>query len=460
MLQRYANFLGGLVLGLDVLCLAMAWTARPVFGWDTGEAGWLVGERWKLIPFAALWICSAWLFRLHRSPFLGRRHPAVRDFLAANSFFVGLVIGLASFLANPPAASAFPLLWIVSLSALVFSRVIGLSVLHTATEWRFNRRSLLIVGTGTRAQDLVRRLHAMPEYGCIVKGYLSESPGEIGRRYEGVPVMGTIYDVGRLAQSDIDLVWFCLPSYLEPCAEKLLHELRNSTVDVKWTPSLAGTETLGLEAYMFEGLPMITLQGARVHGWHRALKRAVDIVGSALALAGTAPLLLLIALFIKLSSPGPVLFRQTRMSLPGQPFVMLKFRTMYAEAERDSGPVWAPAPHDPRVTPFGRILRKTSLDELPQFWNVFKGEMSLVGPRPERPTFIDMFRRAHPAYMLRLKVKAGMTGWAQINGWRGNTCLQTRIAHDLYYIEHWSLWFDLKILCQTLWKGMRHENAC
>jgi exopolysaccharide biosynthesis polyprenyl glycosylphosphotransferase len=251
-----------------------------------------------------------------------------------------------------------------------------------------------------------------------------------------------------------------LPSHLESCTEKLLHELRNSTVDVKWTPSLAGTETLGLEAYMFEGLPMVTLQAARVHGWHRALKRTVDIVGSASTLLAIFPLLILIALFIKLSSPGPVLYRQTRMSLAGQPFVMLKFRTMYSEAERDSGPVWAPSPQDPRVTPFGRMLRKTSLDELPQFWNVLKGEMSLVGPRPERPTFINTFRQAYPAYMLRLKVKAGMTGWAQVNGWRGNTCLQTRIAHDLYYIEHWSLWFDVKILCQTVWKGMRHEKAC
>jgi exopolysaccharide biosynthesis polyprenyl glycosylphosphotransferase len=459
MLQRHANFLGGLILCLDVLCLGLVWTATRLFGWDTGRAAWIF-EGWTILPAAGLWVFSAWLFRVHCSPILLRRQSAIRDLLAAASFFVGLVVVLGSLLTDPPALSTFPILWIISLSALLFSRAIGQSILHAVAGRFFKRRSVLIAGTGTLAHDLVHRLHAMPEYGCLVKGFMSESPGEVGRIYEGVPVVGTISDVGKLAQSDIDLVWFCLPSHLEYCTEKLLHELRNSTVDVKWTPSLTGNETLGLEEYVFEGLPTNTLQGARVHGWHRALKRALDIVGSAVALAATAPLLIVIALLIKLTSPGPTLYRQTRMGLAEQPFVMLKFRTMYQEAERDSGPVWAPLPHDPRVTPFGRFLRKTSLDELPQFWNVLKGEMSLVGPRPERPTFIDSFRQAYPAYMLRLKVKAGMTGWAQVNGWRGNTCLRTRIAHDLYYIEHWSLWFDLKILCQTVWKGMMHENVC
>jgi len=459
MLQRHANFLGGFVLCLDVLCLLLVWTAIRLVGWDTGRAT-LLFEWWTFLPVAGLWVFSAWLFRVHCSPLLFLRRPAIRDLLGANSFFVGLVVILGSLLPDPLALSIFLTLWIVSLATLSFSRAIAQSTLRSINGWFFNQRHVLIAGTGTLAQDLVRRLHAMPEYGCIVKGYMSECPGEVGRVYEGVRVIGTMYDVRKLSQSDIDLVWCCLPAHLESCTEKLLHELRNTTVDVKWTPSLTGNETLGLEAYMFEGLPTITLQGARVHGWHRALKRAVDIVGSAVALAATAPLLIFIALVIKLTSPGPALYRQTRMGLAEQPFVMLKFRTMYQEAERDSGPVWAPLPHDPRVTPFGRLLRKTSLDELPQFWNVLKGEMSLVGPRPERPTFIDTFRQAYPAYMLRLKVKAGMTGWAQVNGWRGNTCLQTRIAHDLYYIEHWSLWFDLKILCQTVWRGMMHENVC
>lgn len=459
MLQRHANLLSGLILAWDIMCLECAWAAVRFYGMNLGKTASLF-EGWHLALFGLMWLFSAWLFRSHNNQAWYRRRDTVRDLIAAITFFVGLCMGLWSLSADPPPLSAFPVFWMVSFIAIAGARAIGLSALRIATTGGLNCRNLLIVGTGKLARDAVRRLHAVPEYGCIVRGYLSESPAEVGRVYEQVPVIGSFYDLARLVQSNIDLVLLCLPCHLEAHADKLLHELRNSTVDVKLIPSLAGTETLGLEAYMFEGLPMITLQAARVHGWDRALKRSLDIVGAFAALIVSTPLWLLIVLSIKLSSPGPILYRQTRMSLAGQPFVMLKFRTMHLQAERDSGPVWASPPGDPRVTDIGRLLRKTSLDELPQFWNVLKGDMSLVGPRPERPTFIDTFRQAYPAYMLRLKVKAGMTGWAQINGWRGNTCLQARIEHDLYYIEHWSLGFDLRILCQTLWKGVLHEHSC
>jgi exopolysaccharide biosynthesis polyprenyl glycosylphosphotransferase len=459
MLLRHAKLLSSIVLIWDVVCLEFVWSILRLHYPDLGKAASLF-DGWNLITLGALWMASAWLFDVH-NPY-ARHHvwDRIRSLIAAVSFFVGLALGLWSLAANPPPLSTFPAFWVVSLAAIAGARTTALFSLRLATAHGMNRRNFLIVGTGSSACDVVRRLHAVPEYGCVAVGFLSDSPGEIGRVYHQVPVIGTFHDLPRLVESHIDLVLLCLPSHLEPQADKLLHELRNSTVDVKLIPSLALTETLGLEAYMFEGLPMVTLQAARVQGWDHALKRAVDILGAGAALILSAPIWLSIVLAVKVSSPGPVLYRQTRMSLAGQPFVMLKFRTMHAYAERESGPVWASHPGDPRVTTVGRLLRRTSLDELPQFWNVLKGDMSLVGPRPERPTFIESFRQAYPAYMLRLKVKAGMTGWAQINGWRGNTCLQTRIAHDLYYIEHWSLWFDLKILCQTLWKGLVHEHTC
>jgi exopolysaccharide biosynthesis polyprenyl glycosylphosphotransferase len=182
-----------------------------------------------------------------------------------------------------------------------------------------------------------------------------------------------------------------------------------------------------------------------------------------LAVGGAAfcfflPVMGLIALAIKLTSPGPVLYRQERMGLDGQRFEMLKFRTMLDDAERHTGPVWA-AENDPRATKFGRWLRLTSLDELPQLLNVLRGDMSLVGPRPERPPLIEEFRKSMPTYMLRHKVKAGMTGWAQVNGWRGNTSLDQRIEHDLDYIENWSLWRDVKILALTLLGGFRNSQS-
>jgi len=184
----------------------------------------------------------------------------------------------------------------------------------------------------------------------------------------------------------------------------------------------------------------------------------MDLSLGGLALILFFPLMALIALGIKVTSSGPVFFRQKRMGLEGREFDMFKFRTMVQDAEKTTGPIWA-VPDDPRVTHFGRWLRRTSLDELPQLYNVLRGEMSLVGPRPERPPLIDQLRKAIPSYMLRHKVKAGMTGWAQVNGWRGMTSLDKRIEHDIYYIENWSFLLDIKILAMSLFSGFLNKNA-
>ncbi|HEU4685958.1 MAG TPA: undecaprenyl-phosphate glucose phosphotransferase [Nitrospira sp.] len=447
MLTRHTTPLLSIVVMLDLALMACAWRLAGS------------NETWPLVPMSLLWMITAWLFDLHRlAPMRSARHE-IRDVVAGNTCFVGVLIAASLlFLDRPLQAELLTTFWLFHLIGLGSSRGALRSLLENAGQWSWTRRVAVIVGTGPVARRLAQRLRRTPEYGIVLHGFVSDGDSPVGRMVDGVPVIGELSDLRRLAASGIDVVLLCLPPHLERYAETFLHQLRNSTVDVKLIPSIAATDTLGLEAYMFEGLPMITLQGAPVYGWHQAGKRALDLVGSVLGLVLAAPLFVLIAVLVKASSPGPVLYRQVRMSLAGQPFVMLKFRTMYQQAEHHIGPVWA-VPQDPRVTKIGRLLRKTSLDELPQLWNVLKGEMSLVGPRPERPTHIEVFRLAYPAYMLRLKVKAGMTGWAQINGWRGNTSLQHRVAHDLYYIQHWSLWFDLKILCQTVWKGLMHENA-
>jgi exopolysaccharide biosynthesis polyprenyl glycosylphosphotransferase len=193
-------------------------------------------------------------------------------------------------------------------------------------------------------------------------------------------------------------------------------------------------------------------------GWQSLAKRCVDVVVSCVGLMVLSPLLFLIAALVKLASPGPVLYRQERMGVDGQTFHMLKFRSMRVNAEGEVGAVWAKK-SDSRRTRIGTLLRKTSLDELPQLWNVLVGHMSLVGPRPERPVFIQRFRREIPGYMLRHKVKSGITGWAQVNGWRGDTSIVERTQCDLYYIRNWSLNLDFKILTMTVWKGFMNENA-
>jgi len=205
-------------------------------------------------------------------------------------------------------------------------------------------------------------------------------------------------------------------------------------------------------------VPIISIHDVPLQGVNSMIKRIIDVSISTAALILLAIPGGIIALAIKMTSPGPVFYRQELMGLDGRPFTVYKFRSMRLDAEDTSGPVWA-RDDDPRCTPVGRFLRRTDMDELPQIWNVFKGDMSIVGPRPERPFFVDQFKHRFPQYMLRHKVKAGITGWAQVNGWRGNTSLEKRIEFDLYYIENWSVSLDLKIMWMTLFRGILQRQA-
>jgi Undecaprenyl-phosphate glucose phosphotransferase len=240
--------------------------------------------------------------------------------------------------------------------------------------------------------------------------------------------------------------------------DRILDSLKDETTDIQLVPDIHEYVTLGCEVEDFDGLPIVNINDSPLAGWPALGKRVIDIALSGTALAFLSPLLAFIALCIKFSSRGRVLYTQERMGLDGRTFKMLKFRSMNEDAERSTGAVWA-NPKDHRRTPLGTFLRQTSLDELPQFWNVLRGDMSLVGPRPERPVFVQQFRKDIPHYMLRHKVKAGITGWAQVNGWRGNTSLDQRIQCDLYYIRNWSYLLDLKIIVLTLWKGFINKNA-
>jgi Undecaprenyl-phosphate glucose phosphotransferase len=297
-----------------------------------------------------------------------------------------------------------------------------------------------------------------PELGMKVRGYLSRNGAKVGQVLQGVPVLGTFQQASEFLSHQVDVVFLCLPPNVEGEAERLMKILSTTTAEVKIIPSIYEFITLRAEAEIFGGLPIITLQGSPLYGWNLFLKRWFDVAGALVALGLTLPLMGLIAVLIKLTSPGPVFYRQKRVGLDGSSFEIIKFRTMVPNAESETGPVWAQSGDD-RCTGIGKILRQTSVDELPQFWNVLMGEMSIVGPRPERPEFIQKFREQFPQYNLRHKMKAGITGWAQVNGFRGNTSWEKRLAHDMYYIEHWSLWLDIKIMLLTFWKGFIHREA-
>jgi exopolysaccharide biosynthesis polyprenyl glycosylphosphotransferase len=321
---------------------------------------------------------------------------------------------------------------------------------------RFVRRAL-VVGAGPLGQEVVRRLRGHPEFGVRVVGYLDDRI-PVGDRVEGREVLGDCAAVTRiLADYRVDQLFLALPLEAHHEVLKVLNAIEGELVDVKMVPDVLQFVTIGAAVEELEGLPVISLAQSPITGWSRLLKRGMDLALAALGLLLLAPMLGLIAYLISRKRSGPVFYRQERMGLDGRSFTMLKFRTMPVDAEVETGPVWSPH-DDRRPTPLGRVLRRFSLDELPQLWNVLRGDMSLVGPRPERPFFVHQFKTLIPQYMLRHKVKAGLTGWAQVNGLRGNTSLAKRLDYDLYYIQNWSLALDVKILILTLYRAWQHRH--
>jgi len=349
--------------------------------------------------------------------------------------------------------------WVLSICFISLTRVFSRSLLRSLRRRNFNLRFVLIVGEGDLGQKLLQSFQGHPELGLKAIGFLSDTPEKVGSAIRGVKVLGTHEDLRHvLKQGGIDLVFIALPFHLHEKIKDILTSLKNELVTIKVVSDLYDFIVLRGGVDELDGLPIINIQDTPLHGLGKIAKRALDMVLSGAGLLILSPLMGFIAILIKVTSPGPVFFRQERMGFDGKIFRMLKFRSMFVDAERETGSVWA-RPNDTRRTSIGRLLRKTSLDELPQLFNVLKGEMSLVGPRPERPELIEKFKENIPNYMLRHKIKAGMTGWAQINGWRGNTSLEKRIEHDLYYIENWSVSFDLRILFMTLWKGLISKHA-
>ena len=292
-----------------------------------------------------------------------------------------------------------------------------------------------------------------------VVAFYDDAPALQRTVVEGVPVRGSVDEVKvRVRDDRIDQVWIALPLRAENRVREILAQLREHTVEIRFVPDIFGFHLLNHSLTEVAGLPVLSLTATPMAGPGRVVKAIEDYLLGAAGFVVALPLMVLIAIGVKLTSPGPVLYRQARVTWNGERFDMLKFRTMPVNTEGASGPVWS-RKGEARATPFGTFLRRLSLDELPQLANVLKGDMSLVGPRPERPEFVEQFRREIPGYMQKHLVKAGITGWAQVNDLRGDTDLSRRIQYDLYYIDHWSVWFDLRILALTLWHILTSRNA-
>ncbi len=319
-----------------------------------------------------------------------------------------------------------------------------------------NLQRVLVVGAGDLGREVVERLNVHREYGFSVVGFLDDDPGRQQRDIHGVPVLGTTSDLKRvIASHQVDQVMIALPLAAHHRTVQLVRRAGELLVDIKVVPDVLQYYVMKAGIEDLDGLPLINLTQIPLQGLNQVVKRIFDIGGSALLLLATSWLFPLIAWRIKREDGGPVFFSQVRMGMDGRSFELFKFRSMTTDAEGDGESRWT-RNRDSRVTRIGEFLRRTNLDELPQLYNVFRGDMSLVGPRPEQPKFVEQFRSRYPAYHVRHRVRAGMTGWAQVNGLRGDTSIRQRVVHDLYYVENWSLGLDLRILWRTLWVAF-HE---
>ena len=359
-----------------------------------------------------------------------------------------------------------------AVSQIVWGLFLGLNVLFTYASreaarellerrWRagIGLKRILIAGAGDLGRMVADRVLQHRELGYQIVGFLDDRAGGDSIGYRGLPLLGTLSEVADIARRErVDHLYVALP--LEDHAKllSLMEITSREVIDVKVVPDLLQFIALRARLEDLDGLPVIDLNDVPLRGLNAWVKRGLDIVLSAAALVVLAIPFAIIAGLIRMTSKGSILYSQERMGLDGKAFTVFKFRSMHEDAEDTSGPIWA-RDDDPRATPVGRWLRRLDLDETPQFWNVLKGDMSIVGPRPERPYFVEQFRHRIPQYMLRHKVKAGITGWAQVNGLRGNTSLEKRIEYDLYYIENWSVTLDIKIMWLTLVRGVFQRSA-
>ena len=349
--------------------------------------------------------------------------------------------------------------WILSTIGLIVSRTSLRAALRYFRKKGYNLRFVLVVGAGELGRKILSSISSHQELGFRVMGFLTRKDEKVGQEIGGVPVVGVYEDLKKvLSAHHIDQVILALPLEEHYQLKAMMEAIDDELVDIKIVPDFIDYMTLRGGIEELDNIPVINLRDSPLYGWNRILKKFLDIILSIVILAVSSIFMAVAAVLIKLTSPGPVFYRQERMGLDGNIFTMLKFRTMREGAEKETGPVWAKA-KDKRRTKVGAILRRFSLDEVPQFINVIKGEMSIVGPRPERPFFIQQFKEKVPRYMLRHKMKAGITGWAQVNGWRGDTSIEKRIEYDIYYIENWTPAFDLKIIWLTIWKGLWSRHA-
>ena len=341
----------------------------------------------------------------------------------------------------------------------VLQRNVLRMILRSIRRNGYNQKHMILVGYSRAAEQYIDRIKANPEWGYSVKGILDDNHPE-GTEYKGIKVIGKVDDLMTiLPENKLDEIAITLGLDEYDRLEYIVSMCEKSGVHTKFIPDYNNIIPTKPYTEDVQGLPVVNIRHVPLlDPFNRFMKRTEDIVGAIVAIVLFSPVMLIVSAIIKITDPGPLIFKQERIGLKNRPFYMYKFRSMVVQEDTDEEKGWT-TKNDPRVTPIGKFIRRTSIDELPQFFNVLKGDMSLVGPRPERPQFVEKFKEEIPRYMIKHQVRPGITGWAQVNGYRGDTSIKKRIEHDLYYIENWTIGFDFKIIFLTFFKGFINKNA-
>jgi len=391
----------------------------------------------------------------------GKRRREIGAIIQANTIGMGIyIIVLYLFVREVNySRSMMAIFYVLNIAITTFSRIILRKVLRSIRSKGYNLKHVLVVGYSRAAESYIDRLQWNPQWGYTVTGVLDDTV-PVGTLYKGVRVLGNVDCLsGILQENKLDEIAIALSLKDYDRLEEIVYICEKSGVHTKFIPDYNSLIPSRPYTEDLMGLPVINIRYVPLSNTGNiVIKRAMDVVGSLFGILITSPILLIVALLVKITSPGPIIFKQERIGMQGVPFYMYKFRSMVQQTEEDEKKGWT-VKNDSRVTPVGKFIRKTSLDELPQLFNILKGDMSLVGPRPERPQFVDKFKEEIPRYMIKHQVRPGLTGWAQVNGYRGDTSIKKRIECDLYYIENWTFGFDIKIIILTFFTGFINKNA-
>lgn len=418
-----------------------------------------------LILIVPLYLLLYYAFNLYTSKRVQGRRLELSNIVMANT--VGILIVFAGFFlvlsyseeAKNFSRSMFAYFYVLNIVLEEIERLVVRGFLRSIRRKGYNQKHILLVGYSKAAEQYIDRIKQNPQWGYSIRGILDDNKAR-GTIYKGVKVIGSIDNLTFiLPENKLDEIAITLGLEEYYKLEKIVAQCEKSGVHTKFIPDYGNIIPTRPYTEDLLGLPVINIRYVPLSNTFNAMiKRLTDIVGSLICIVIFSPVMLISAILVKTTSSGPLIFKQERVGLHNEKFMMYKFRTMYVQSEEEEKKGWTQK-NDPRVTKVGAFLRKTSLDEFPQLFNVLKGDMSLVGPRPERPQYVEKFREEIPRYMIKHQVRPGMTGWAQVNGYRGDTSIRKRIEHDLYYIENWTLGLDMKILFLTVFKGFINKNA-